>query len=139
MFRNKGAVEVKHAIPRSIVRLLKCQAAVLLILPCVLLLFDVRFALSAGFGAAINFVAQLVFVRFAFRHRGARSAALIAQSFARGESLKMMLIAGLLAVVLSLMKSVNPLGLLFGLLAVQSVFWFFPFIDRRRASSALRD
>ena len=111
----------------------------MLILPCLLLLFDVRFALSAGLGAAINFVAQLVFARFAFRHRGARSATLIAQSFARGESLKMILIAGLLAVVLSQMKSINPLGLLFGLLAVQSVIWFFPFIDRRRGSSALRD
>ena len=130
---------MKQAIPTSIVRLLKCQAAVLLILPCLLLFFDVRFALSAGLGAAINFFAQLIFARIAFRHRGAQSIALIAQAFVRGESLKMILIAGLLAVVLSQMKSIEPLGLLLGLLVVQSVFWFFPFIDRRRASSALRE
>jgi len=92
---------------------------------------SIHFALSAGFGAAINFVAQLVFARFAFRHRGARSAALIAQGFARGESLKMVLIAGLLAVVLTQMKSIDPLGLMIGLLAVQSTIWFFLFIDRR--------
>lgn len=126
-------------MPSSIVRLLKCQAAVVLMLPCALLIFDPRLAMSAGLGAAINFAAQLVFAGFAFRHRGARSAALIAQAFARGESLKMVLIATLLAVVLSQIESVHPLSMLFGLLAVQSVFWFFPFIDRRRASSALRD
>ncbi|MGB0864904.1 MAG: ATP synthase subunit I [Granulosicoccaceae bacterium] len=127
-------------MPSSIIRLLKYQAAVTFLLPCLVLLpFDMSMALSVGVGAAINFVAQLVFARFAFRHRGARSAALIAQAFARGESLKMVLIAGLLAVVLSQIKSIHPLGMLFGLLAVQSVFWFFPFIDRRRESTALRD
>jgi len=111
----------------------------MLLLPCLLVWFDRQVALAAGLGAAINFVAQLVFAQFAFRHRGARSAALIAQSFARGESLKMVLIAGLLAVVLSQIESIHPLALLFGLLAVQSVICFFPFIDRRRASSALRE
>lgn len=111
----------------------------MLILPCLLVWFDTQVALAAGLGAAINFAAQLVFAKFAFRHSGARSAALIAQSFARGESLKMVLIAGLLAVVLSQMKSIHPLGLLFGLLAVQSVIWFFLFIDRRSNKAALRD
>jgi len=130
---------VKTTVPKSIVRLLKYQAAMMLLLPCLLVWFDRQVALAAGLGAAINFVAQLVFAQFAFRHRGARSAALIAQSFARGESLKMVLIAGLLAVVLSQIESIHPLALLFGLLAVQSVICFFPFIDRRRASSALRE
>ncbi len=130
---------MKHAIPRSIVKLLKVQACMVLALPLVLVMFDARLAWSACLGAVINFTAQLFFARLAFRHHGARSAALIAQSFARGETLKLVLIAGLLAVVLTQMKSIHPLGLLSGMLAVQSVFWFFPFIDRRRASSALRD
>ncbi len=128
-----------RAMPSSISRLLKIQATVMLLLPCIFLLFSLQLAGSVWLGALINFVAQMIFAQLAFRHRGARSAGLIAQSFARGESIKMVLIAVLLAVVLSQMKTIHPLGLLFGLFAVQSVFWFFPFIDRRRASSALRD
>lgn len=124
-------------IPEPIVRILKYQGAIVLVLPCFLLLYDARVAVAAALGASINFVAQFVFAQFAFRHRGARSATLIAQSFARGESLKMVLIAGLLAVVLSQIESIHPLGLLGGLLAVQSIFCFFPFIDRQRVSTAL--
>ncbi len=128
-----------QTLPQSIAKLLKVQAAVVVILPLAIVVFYAELALAVWMGAGINFAAQLLFAWLAFRHRGARSAALIAQSFARGETLKLVLIAGLLAVVLSQMKSIHPLGLFSGLLAVQSVFWFFPFIDRRRASVAIRD
>lgn len=130
---------MKRNLPESIVRLLKAQVAVAIVLPSLALLFSGELAWSIWIGATINLIAQGIFAWFAFRHRGARSAALIAQAFARGESIKMVLIAVLLAVALSQIESILPLWVLFGLLAVQSVFWFFPLIDRRRESTALRD
>ena len=125
--------------PASIRRLLKVQFVVAAAVPLVFLLFSSHLALSAAVGAGIFALAQWVFAQHAFRYRGARSAGLIAQSFARGETYKMLLIAGLLAAALTLIDGVKPLALLSGLFAVQAVFWFFPFIDRRRESAAPRD
>lgn len=82
------------------------QALILVLVATSLLLVDLVTAKSALIGGLISVLPNAYFARLAFRHRGARAASAVAQSFYRGEAGKFVMTAVLFALVFS---SVKPL------------------------------
>lgn len=89
------------------------QIAILALASVTLLLAGTVTALSALIGGLISVVPNAWFARMAFRHRGARAAGAVSQSFKRGEAGKFVLTISLFAMVFSTMPQLQ-VGVLFG-------------------------
>lgn len=93
---------------------------------CLLIwVFDQAVALAFALGGLIAIIANLYFAAYAFRYAGARSTALIARSFYRGEAGKFTLTLLGFASVFILLKGVHVPGLFAGYIAMTLVqLWF---------------
>lgn len=105
------------------VRLLRWQLALALGVVLAGLMTGLWAGISAGIGAGIAIAGSLYFALQAFRHAGATSASHIVRSFYKGAAGKFLLTAALFAVVLIMVKAVQPGWLLTGFILEQFVAW----------------
>lgn len=105
--RQGGEPPTAASITRPpLLKIYGLQALILVLVATSLLLVDLVTAKSALIGGLISVLPNAYFARLAFRHRGARAASAVAQSFYRGEAGKFVMTAVLFALVFS---SVKPL------------------------------
>ena len=122
--------------PPAVIMLLRLQAAVVLLTPIVFLMVGADWAVSALLGGLAYWLPNLAFAALAFSRQGARAAGAILAAFTLGEVVKLVVVALSVALVLAYWPGVQPFGLLLGVVAAQSVVWFFPLVDgycRRQA------
>lgn len=126
--------------PTAIKLLLRLQAAVVLVIPVACLFKGSDWAVSALVGGLTYWLPNLLFAALAFSRQGARAAGEMLFAFVLGEVIKLTVVALSLALALAYWAGVQPFGLLLGFFTVQSVVWFFPFVDgfRRRQAKFSR-
>lgn len=115
-----------------VVRLLRTQLAITLLLPLVLLPFGTIAAVSAAAGGIACLVPNAYFASRAFRYSGARSAMLILNSFYSGQAMKLVLTALIFSLIFIYLKPLNAGALFGGFILVQSVIWVTPWLAGRR-------
>ena len=99
------------SIPRPpVYRVVLTQFSLLAILIAILLIWQQSWLVSAIAGSLLAIIPNLYFTHYAFRYRGAKSAALIARAFTKGEVGKFILtligFAGVFSLIPSVMVSV---------------------------------
>ncbi len=114
-----------------VVRLLRTQLAITLLLPLVLLPFGTIAAVSAAAGGIACLVPNAYFASRAFRYSGARSAMLILNSFYSGQAMKLLLTALIFTLIFIYLKPLNAGALFGGFVLVQSVIWITPWLAGR--------
>ncbi|MFT5032838.1 MAG: ATP synthase protein I [Bermanella sp.] len=113
------------------------QVLLLFVLAAGLLLIDLLTAKSALIGGLISVLPNAYFARLAFRHRGARAAAAVAQSFYRGEAGKFVMTAILFALVFSTVQPLRAEVLLIAFVAMTLINTFFAWqLSNQRATQA---
>ncbi len=115
-----------------VVRLLRTQLAVTLLLPLALLPFGTIAAVSAAAGGIACLVPNAYFASRAFRYSGARSAMLILNSFYSGQAMKLLLTALIFTLIFNYLKPLNAGALFGGFVLVQSVIWITPWLAGRQ-------
>jgi ATP synthase protein I len=105
---------------------LQCLVSAFFILICALF-FDQRSSFGALQGVAVYVIAQLVFIRLAFRFSGARQARAILDSFYLGEFIKI-LIVFLLGWLVVAMFSPQMISFILGLVVMQSAYFWIPLV-----------
>ncbi len=115
-----------------VVRLLRTQLAITLLLPLVLIPFGTIAALSATAGGIACLVPNAFFASRAFRYSGARSAPLILSSFYTGQAMKLLLTALIFSLIFIYLKPLNAGALFGGFVLVQSVIWVTPWLTGRQ-------
>lgn len=108
-------------------RLLIIQALLAFVSFFAFLLIDFNAAYSALIGGIICLVPNLVFVTYAYRFGGARAAKKIANSFYKGETLKIMLTALMFALTFIFIPvAIGPLMITYVLCLL--VYWLIPLL-----------
>ncbi len=115
-----------------VVRLLRTQLTITLLLPLVLLPFGTIAAVSAAAGGIACLVPNAYFASRAFRYSGARSAMLILNSFYSGQAMKLLLTALIFTLIFNYLKPLNAGALFGGFVLVQSVIWITPWLVGRQ-------
>lgn len=128
-FGNIMTVRSPHRL--VVVRLLRTQLAITLLLPLALMPFGTIAALSAAAGGIACLVPNAYFASRAFRYSGARSAMLILNSFYSGQAMKIVLTAIIFSLIFIYLKPLNAGALFGGFVLVQSVIWITPWLSGR--------
>lgn len=115
-----------------VVRLLRTQLAITLLLPLVLLPFGTIAAVSAAAGGIACLVPNAYFASRAFRYSGARSTMLILNAFYSGQAMKLLLTALIFTLIFIYLKPLNAGALFGGFVMVQSVIWVTPWLAGRQ-------
>ncbi len=89
-------------------------------------------AIGAFFGGIIAWLPNCYFAYRAFRFRGARAARLIVRSFYAGAAGKMLLTAGLFALVFVNVRPLNAPAVFIGFATVQALNWMVPLVFAKR-------
>lgn len=126
--------------PLAIKWLLRLQAVVVFVIPVICLPIGIDWAVSALLGGLAYWLPNLAFAALTFSRQGARAAGAILAAFTLGEVVKLIAVALSVALALAFWPGVVPFGLLLGVIAAQSVVWFFPLVDgfRRRQAKFSR-
>ncbi len=120
-----------------LLRIYGLQALMLFLLAAGLLLIDVLAAKSALIGGLISVLPNAYFARLAFRHRGARAAPAVAQSFYRGEAGKFVMTATLFAVVFSTVQPLRVEALFIAFVVMTLINTFFAWqLSNQRVTQA---
>jgi len=90
--------------------------------------------LGAFLGGLIVWLPNCYFAFRAFRYRGARAARLIVRSFYAGAAGKMLLTAGMFALVFVYLRPLNAPAVFLGFAAVQILNWVVPVVSGRQSA-----